>query len=278
MSGDAHTPMDDEIALGAWLDGELDPEAAASLARRLHAEPTLRARLAALREADAMARAAFVPMRDEPVPAALVATIRGAPAAGEAPTPPTIAPARFLRPHASRRWAPMALAAAIALLIGAGGGYWTGLGTGADGRNAGLGDATLAGAVAAGSVLARALETRPSYEVVEAEGLSAMAVATHVGEDGRVCREYELLPAAPSTDGEAGLACRESGGTWHRRAVVALGGPAGDGDEAGFAPASGGADPLARLVPGLRDATPLSPEREAALIEAGWPAGNDGAR
>jgi anti-sigma factor RsiW len=76
-----------EDRLSAFLDGELSEAEAREIERALEADPALQAELEALMAADAMAREEFARMLDAPVPAALAAAIRDAPAGAAANAP-----------------------------------------------------------------------------------------------------------------------------------------------------------------------------------------------
>ncbi len=110
------TNDDDDRKLTAYLDGELDEGERAALDARLEADPTLRARLDALRVAADRTRAAF---------AALLETAPLAPMKERLDAALAAAPARAA-PFWSRRAA--AIAAAVAIIAFAGGlgvGRWS---------------------------------------------------------------------------------------------------------------------------------------------------------
>ncbi len=109
-----------EEKLSAFLDGELPEAEARDIERALAADPALQAELEALMAADALAQEAFAEMVAEPVPAALAAAVRDAPAGGAAnvPEPPSIR--RYLT----------AASVVVALGLGGAGGYFAGLSQG----------------------------------------------------------------------------------------------------------------------------------------------------
>jgi len=94
----------DENTLVAYVDGELDAASAREVERALESSPVARNTVAKLRSSAALVRAAFADALHEPPPPGLVAMLRAA--------TPRRRPATY--------WLP--LAAAIALLIGAGAG------------------------------------------------------------------------------------------------------------------------------------------------------------
>ncbi|MEM7720139.1 MAG: anti-sigma factor [Pseudomonadota bacterium] len=106
-----------EEKLSAFLDGELSEADARAVEAALAEDPSLQAALEALMTADTAAQDAFDMMLNEPVPAALAATVRDAPEAGVANI---AAP-----PEGSKWWA--AAAVVLALGLGGAGGYMTGL-------------------------------------------------------------------------------------------------------------------------------------------------------
>lgn len=253
----------DDAMLMAFADGELPPESAAALARRIAADPALARKVAAFRGDRALLRAALDPVLAEPVPERLLATLRRpAPGAG-----PVVGPAMagahrrptVLRPVRGRQgWAPLALAASIALLLGYGAGR---LGAPDGALPAPVGLAGLAET----AELARLAETAPSGASAPLPGgASGILLATVRLPDGRFCREVEILG-----DGSAGTAllCRAGAGRWSVQALAAAPAqPAGTS----FAPAAGGSgDPLAPLWVPL-GATPLDGPAEAAALASGW--------
>jgi anti-sigma factor RsiW len=98
-------PELDDNTLVAYVDGELDAATAREVERALEGSPAARNTVAKLRASAALVRAAFAEALHEPPPPGLVELLRTAPRRG----PPI------------RRW--LALAASIALVIGAAGGF-----------------------------------------------------------------------------------------------------------------------------------------------------------
>jgi anti-sigma factor RsiW len=109
-----------EEKLSAFLDGELPEAEAREIEEALARDPALQAELEDLMAADAGAKAEFEAMLDEPVPFELASSIRGAPEATSA---------NISAPPSGRGWLTAAVAA-VALLIGGTGGYFTGASTG----------------------------------------------------------------------------------------------------------------------------------------------------
>ena len=66
-----------EETLSAYIDGELSANERRAVDKALADSPELRAQLQALKSADEVVRAAFIPVDDAPMPAGLEALIRG---------------------------------------------------------------------------------------------------------------------------------------------------------------------------------------------------------
>ncbi|MEO1025245.1 MAG: anti-sigma factor [Pseudomonadota bacterium] len=101
--------------LSAYLDGELPEDEAREIEAALASEPELQAELEALMAADAVAREAFDDMLAAPVPAALAAAVRDAPAPQ---------PVANMQRAPANWWA--AAAVVLALGLGGAGGYFAG--------------------------------------------------------------------------------------------------------------------------------------------------------
>ena len=100
--------------LSAYLDGELDADAAAAVEARLETDPAAQAEFDALMEADALAQDVFDTQLNDPVPLALVQQIRDA---------DLTVPANDNVPGARRPiWATLA-ASLVMLVVGGLGGY-----------------------------------------------------------------------------------------------------------------------------------------------------------
>lgn len=95
----------DETTLHAWVDGELQPHAAATVAQWLAEHPEEAARMAAIQAQNAGLQALHAQLLEEPVPPQLIRTLQ--------------------KPALQWRW-PHALAAGIMLSVGLGLGYGAG--------------------------------------------------------------------------------------------------------------------------------------------------------
>lgn len=236
---------DEDVA--AFVDGALDGEEADRMAHIIDTDPEAQACAARIREQNRLLRDAFdAPMR-EAVPPALRAIVKH-----DGRVTPLTARRRRLT-----AWAPMAMAASVALAVGLGAGFSIGP------QGAGPGAPRIG---PAGPALAAALETAPSGL---AQG-GVRPVASFPVAGGGVCREFET---AASGDAPAafGLACREPGGWRVLAAVSATAGetaPSGDG----FAPASGAAvDAIGPLLDAIGAGAALDTAAEREAINGGWP-------
>ena len=106
MKESAMTPQrPDETTLHAWVDGELQPDAAAAVAQWLAEHPEEAARMAAIQAQNAGLQALHAQLLEEPVPPQLMRSLQ--------------------KPALQWRW-PHALAAGIMLSVGLGLGYGAG--------------------------------------------------------------------------------------------------------------------------------------------------------
>ncbi|MBV9834315.1 MAG: hypothetical protein JO055_07920 [Alphaproteobacteria bacterium] len=198
----------DDATLLAYLDGELAGAESEALEADLVRDEKLAERLQAFAGSGALLRAALSPATHGHMPAL--------------PQPDFTA-----RPAASwRRFAPYAaIAATIALLIGAGVGFGTGdflarrnfeLASEQRARDSALAEATLR----------RALETQVSGTPVSWENPDSGAsgtvkpTRTFKNHNDQFCREYERVETTSArTETISGIACRSDDGQWRTRAV-----------------------------------------------------------
>jgi len=246
-----HTTRDDD-ALSALIDGALPSDEAAALRARMIREPALAARFAAMERANRAVGDAYRDVVDEPLPERVLELLR-APQARERNV--VDLGARRQR-RALPAWLPHAAAAGIALAIGLG----LGFGLSQRGGDAPSGLLAATGPVARGSALHALLESVPSGERRELDGLTAEARFTFRAQGGDWCRE---LAVSRGADRNAAVACRHDGG-WR----VDLVGVEAAGGEV-YRPA-GGDSPLRDAVDALIDGEPLEPDAERALVERGW--------
>ncbi len=224
--------MDDELFF-AWLDGELDPAAAAKVAAQVAADPEMEHKAATHRAMQARLRGAFDTVAAPPTADNVV----------------DLASARSER--AARRVFPsMAQWAAMAATL------VLGLATGS----------MLAGGLSAPN------QRQPNYLVASAELEQALdmrlasaptASGPRIGltfrdQAGSICRTF--------SDGAAeGLACREGAG-WQIRGVV----QGADEPTGEFRMAAGGDPALATLIDSHIAGEPFDAEAERQALKAGW--------
>jgi anti-sigma factor RsiW len=262
---------DDEL-LSAWLDGELPPDRATELERRLEKEPALALRLERLSEADAALRDALAPVADEPMPQSLLDAIGAhsekSPEAGRddsrGGTVVDLGARRRGREPGAFPWS-LALAASVILAIGGVLGYLVA-------EDGSAPDAALLasmGGVARGSGLDDTLETAPSGTAREiAAGLTVTPVLSFESRDGGYCRELAIAGANGSA---AALACRGDDG-WRVEALSFLAGPARNGNQAGgeFRPAGRATSAIDAAIDERIVGDALDAAAEAALIGSAW--------
>ncbi|MDX2290284.1 MAG: hypothetical protein NW217_15885 [Hyphomicrobiaceae bacterium] len=280
----------DEILM-AYADGQLSAEEHARVSSYLDSDPEAQEIVALFQRTRVAAREAFdlqATGRDSDLAKLILGMDVPGRAAGDAPAKPAgrtdeasvVVPfQRPARPQAHSRTASWrqvtALAASLALVVGAGVGYWATL------PDSPVGPVQNAlfemGPIAPDSSLARLLEKRPTGDaetvtVSPATRYDLVAVATFRDKDGRACREFEAVTAdAEQRPVAMGVACRQVDRTWRLEGAVQLTATATP-DPGSFTPASGiseqsAMDGLMRL---LGASAALTGEQERALIEGGW--------
>jgi hypothetical protein len=227
----------DSAMLHAFLDGELDAEAARQVEAAIESDPTLRAELEVQRRLRARLSAHFDPALDEPVPERFQALLE--------PKVVDLAAARESR--RPRPWLmPMAMAASLVL----------GLAIGQFAPRSGGEFGTADGALVARGPLAEALDT----QLASAQPGDA---ATRIGvsfarADGSLCRTF-------ASAGTSGLACRE-GDDW-RMIATAAAGPAQRSD---FRQAGSDSPIILRAAQELMAGEPLDEAGERQARDGGW--------
>uniref|UniRef100_A0A7C1P6V2 Uncharacterized protein n=1 Tax=Agrobacterium albertimagni TaxID=147266 RepID=A0A7C1P6V2_9HYPH len=259
--------ISDEMLM-AFADGELAPAEQEEIEKALAEDDELAERLAVFMDTRDELAVTMKPLIDEPMPAALEASLTAAIAtARQAQVTPqttsnTAEPQRTetvvpLRPRASAAaarptgsvisspWG-MALAASFVGIVVGLGGFLLGQSTGVapDGANLALNEA---------------LETLPSGtdRDLPTTGESLHMIASFRDAEGHLCREYERKGADAMT---TAVACHGPAG-WQTR--FALTNPVAEG----YVPAST-TDTLDAFLSGIGAGAPLSPEEETADIEA----------
>lgn len=225
----------DTDMLHAYLDGELEPEAARAVEAAVERDPALRAELEAQRRLRERLSAHFDPALDEAVPERFQALLE--------PRVVDLAAVRERR----RPWlTPMAMAASLVLglalgqLVPRGGGEF----------------GTADGAIVARGPLAEALDT----QLASAQPADA---ATRIGvsfarADGSLCRTF-------ASAGTSGLACRE-GDDW-RMVATAAAGPAQRGE---LRQAGSDSPIVLQAAQELMAGEPLDEAAERRARDGGW--------
>lgn len=225
----------DEMLM-AYVDGELDPAAQQELRAAMVADPVLAARADAFALSRRLARAAFGPELERPVPARLVETVM----AGSSPA----SRERKILPFTARRVLPVALplAASIAAAFTVFG-FWYSQQDQAPGEI--LGPSRLALALA---------ETPAGERTSLANGAEIATVGSYRVVDG-ICRVFEVA-GGTSDSGMRGVGCARGTAGWSIDLAVA-----GSAREA-YTPASAGlSDSIDAYLDAL-EAEPLTAEED----------------
>jgi hypothetical protein len=232
--------MNDDPDFFAWLDGELEPAAAARMEAKVAADPELSAFAEQHRRLAATLRTHFDPIAAAPLPPELERKLRGAEVIDFA--------AARERKRPGRSWGVQASALAASLALGLlVGGQWLG-------REAGP-IATDDGGMVAAAGLDRALDT----QLASAPTAGGPRVGlTFRDRSGAWCRSF-------SDQGASGVACREAG-RWQIRALL---GPA-EGQGSDYRMAAGQDPRLMDLVEESMAGDPLGPAEEQALVAGNW--------
>jgi hypothetical protein len=246
---DAMDAMDKQT-LGALVDGELDPEAAARAERLVARSPAARAYVERIAADRLRLARAFGEIAEEPLPPRLRALL-------DAPEPAGRPPAQVVT---LRRRVPgwaglggLAAAAGVALAI------FLGFGAGRDGVELATGPAP--------EPLAAALAALASGETRALGAGEIEMVASFPDARGGLCREF-VLRGAGAAPAERAVACA-AGTAWTVEVVAADTPPSGDPDA--FLPAEGaGPEVIERTLDAIGAGLALTPEEEAAARARGW--------
>ncbi len=242
----------DDFELMAYVDGELDARSSKRIAEAVEADPALQAKVDALIESRAVARAAYAPTQEAPLSPALqdmmddleagLESQNDAPAWQSADASPS-GGAGMLSWARHRAAAMTAMGVAVGALA-----TWTLMPQTQT-------EAFLTLTEATGTRLSdraqRALSQTPAGENVD--GFTVQT--SFVSGAGRSCRQFTLVD-------QDGIACLDAS-EWH---LVILTDIAGSSDFQ----AAGGTDPLAVATAGLGVSRILSDEEEAAQIAQNW--------
>jgi hypothetical protein len=262
----------DDEKLMAYADDALAPAERAEIEDLVRSDPEAKRIVEAYQESARLARLAYAEVATEAIPDRLVQAALGAEARSDNIVP--LAARRKSPSFTPSGYAVTAMAACLALVIGAGGGAWFGQRT--SGGISTTQHLTI-GAIAPGTATSDLLEKRPSGAEValgtnkDAHRLSVLA--TFRDRSNRICREVEVIETGREpTPVAAGVACRDpQAKAWTivgaAEITASVTGPNSDG----YAP-SGGAegDVLKGLMNALGAESVLTPDDERALIERNW--------
>lgn len=249
-----NSEFDDETLM-AYADGELDNETAHRLESALREDAVLSARLDVFTGTrDAIADLA-ADARTAPVPDALNARLQETlEAARRADEDNTVVPFAARVPARRPLFRPAAIAAGFAAV-----GLVVGLLAAPEAQAPGQGN--LQFAILDGPGLTEALDQLPSGERVAIPGGEVEMIASFVGADTALCREFEVDRPDSATTVVA-VACQSDTGWTPRFAVV---GAMDDGTN--FAPASS-FEALNAYLSAIGAGSPLDAEDEAAMLAA----------
>ena len=239
----------DDATLMAHADGALEPEEARRVAEAAAADPAIAARIDMFRETGALLGALGAARPEAPLPDDLVRRVERTLA--DARHADTVVPLR--RPGPA--WRPAALAASVALIVGAVGGIVASLSL----RTPEGAAPSLALLDAPG--IGDALDSLPAGSRGDAGDGEVQIISSFLTDTGAFCREFEYDRAG---DGSiVSVACREDGAWAARFAVVTQ-----DTNAPGYAPASALAT-LDAFLATIGAGQPLSTEDEAERLAAG---------
>jgi hypothetical protein len=226
----------------AWLDGELGPDEAASVAAEVAGDPILSKRAEQHRAMQQRLRAAFNTVAEAEVPAPLIAAVQ--PAEAEVIDFASSRRGRDVRRWAALpQWAALAASLAVGILIG----------TAVPER------APSPVSIKGGTVLAAAsLDQALTSQLASASSGDTRIGLTFRDRSGAICRTF-TGPAA------SGLACRRDG-NWQIRGLFA----APEGQSGAYRMAAGMDPGLATLVDSTMAGEPLDAGAERTARDRGW--------
>ena len=228
----------DEEEFFAWLDGELDPEAAARVAAQVAADPGLLEQARAHRALGEGLRSAFAPTMSSPVPDRIGSTAIN------------ITSAREQRQRRAFGRLPQWAAIAATLVIG------IGLGTQVGVHPSDVPVAIEGGRMVAAAGLGEALDRQLAS--IDQAGLATRIGLTFRNHDGAICRSF----GGAST---AGLACRV-GGAWRVEGLYPAA-PVTGGD---YRMAASNDSRLTAMVDAMIAGDPLDASAEREVQAKGW--------
>lgn len=233
----------DDETLMAFADGELDEARSLALEEALATDDALAERLAVFLDSRRLVGEALKPLIDEPVPEALLASVRKMAEDAQAPGDNIVSfrpkPQQAVQPT-MRPWLMPVAASLVAVVTGV-----IGFTLGRMGPSA----------TDTGAEIAAALDREVSGRDLTLSGAVLHVVASFRDERGELCREYELKQQASST---LTVACRQDG-AWATR--LALTTPQAEG----YVPASS-QETIDAYLTSIQAGAPLSAEEERKAL------------
>ena len=224
----------------AWLDGELDAEAAAAVAARVAADPALTKLAEQHRALNSTLRNAFDPVASSPVPEHLLAAARSKATVVDFGKAREKRAARFGLPQ----WAAIAATLVVGVVTG----------TMLQGGSTSPVE-TSNGRLVAAAALGKALDVQLASAAQN--GLVRVGL-TFRDESGAICRSF-------TDDGSSGLACQDRG-QWQIRGLFA----APEGGQGDYRMAAGADPALAALIDSTIAGDPFDANQERAAKDRGW--------
>ncbi|PPC87332.1 MAG: hypothetical protein CTY31_04295 [Hyphomicrobium sp.] len=260
-------PTDEKLM--AYADGELSHQEAVEIEAFLEVNDEARALVEQFQRNAERIKAAYVPTLNSAVPDKLIDAVMSSPTRAKSTV---IQMSEFRKSISKNSSMALALAASIALVIGATAGSWmTQL------NPTTIQTASIAlGPVAKGTPLENLLEKQPSGTELatndEAKSERLLVIATFRDSKDRICREIEVLDDALGKQPvAAGVACRNAGAaTWvvEGAARVKVANAASSTD---YVPSGANeADVLQGLLNILGAREALAPNDERSLLDRGW--------
>lgn len=196
----------DEALLRAFVDGELDADAAAQVQARLARDERAARFVQRERALRARLNASYDPVLDEPLPERLLAALgKAAPAANDAQARAPVLQLAAAREARGAGWWKVGFGLAASLVLG----VFIGQRLGAPAAPL---LAQAQGRWVAGAALAQALDTQGA--ATQSHDAPVQLALSFVARDGHYCRSFALPQQAA-----AGLACRE-GGAWQLQVLA----------------------------------------------------------
>lgn len=242
----------EDFELMAYVDGELDAQSSKRVAEAVEADPVLQAKVDALIESRAVARAAYAPTQDAPLSPALEGMMEdlraGLEEEGDAPAW-QVADDSQSGGSAVLSWTRRRVAAMTAMGVAVGALATWALMPQTQPQS------FLIMTEANGAMLSERAQSVLS-QTPAGEAVNGLTVKTSfVSSEGESCRQFTLSK-------QAGIACRDAN-AWRLVILTNL-------SSGGDFQAAGGTDPLAVAAAGLGVSRVLSDEEEAAYIAQNW--------